>query len=214
MYFGQISLKNFYWLPQIIPVTLLQGNWAFLSLTSVQLFDNLNRAMWDGSVDFPDINKNTKKDSMQQAKSGDTVKVHYHGRLTDGTTFDSSAGREPLEFQVGSGMVIPGFDNGVEGMQVGEKKTIQIPVAEAYGPKNPDMIVAFPVSEFPEDMELEVGMRLNMTNSEGHVIPVVVTEIGDENIMLDANHPLAGEDLVFDIELVEIGAPPSRIIMP
>jgi FKBP-type peptidyl-prolyl cis-trans isomerase 2 len=169
--------------------------------------------MWDGRVDFPHI-KNIKKDSMQQANSGDTVKVHYHGRLTDGTTFDSSAGREPLEFQVGSGMVIPGFDNGVMGMQVGEKKTIQIPVAEAYGPKNPDMIVAFPVSEFPEDMELEVGMRLNMTNSEGHVIPVVVTEIGEENIMLDANHPLAGEDLVFDIELVEIGAPPSRIIMP
>jgi FKBP-type peptidyl-prolyl cis-trans isomerase 2 len=210
---GQISLKNFYWLPQIIPVTLRQGNWAFLSSHFFHLFDYLNRAMWDGRVDFPHI-KNFKKDSMQQANSGDTVKVHYHGRLTDGTTFDSSAGREPLEFQVGSGMVIPGFDNGIVGMQVGEKKTIQIPVAEAYGPKNPDMIVAFPVTEFPEDMELEVGMRLNMTNSEGHVIPVVVTEIGEENIMLDANHPLAGEDLVFDIELVEIGAPPSRIIMP
>jgi FKBP-type peptidyl-prolyl cis-trans isomerase 2 len=151
---------------------------------------------------------------MQQVKSGDTVKVHYHGRLTDGTTFDSSAGREPLQFEVGSGMVIPGFDNGVMGMQVGDKKTINIPVAEAYGPKNPDMIVAFPATEFPEDMELEVGMRLNMTNSEGHVIPVVVTEIGEENVMLDANHPLAGEDLEFDIELVEIGAAPSRIIMP
>ena len=151
---------------------------------------------------------------MQQVKSGDTVKVHYHGRSTDGTTFDSSAGREPLQFEVGSGMVIPGFDNGVMGMQVGDKKTIQIPVEEAYGPKNPDMIVAFPVSEFPEDMDLEIGMRLNMTNSEGHVIPVVVTEIGEENVMLDANHPLAGENLTFDIELVEIGAAPSRIIMP
>jgi len=165
------------------------------------------------SIDSPSNFKH-KKVSMQQVKSGDTVKVHYHGRLTDGTTFDSSAGREPLQFEVGSGMVIPGFETGVMGMQVGDKKTINIPVAEAYGPKNPDMIVAFPASEFPEDMELEVGMRLNMTNSEGHVIPVVVTEIGEENVMLDANHPLAGEDLVFDIELVEIGAAPSRIIMP
>lgn len=151
---------------------------------------------------------------MQQVKSGDTVKVHYSGRLTDGTTFDSSAGREPLQFEVGGGMVIAGFDSGVMGMQVGDKKTIEIPVLEAYGPKNADMIVAFPASEFPQDMDLEVGMRLNMTNSEGHVIPVVITEIGAENVMLDANHPLAGEDLVFDIELVEIVPAPSRIIMP
>ena len=151
---------------------------------------------------------------MQQVKNGDTVKVHYTGRLTDGTTFDSSAGRDPLEFEVGSGMVIAGFDNGVMGMTIGDKRTIQIPVAEAYGPKNPDMIVEFPASEFPEDMELEVGQQLNMTNAEGHVITVVITEIGAETVMLDANHPLAGEDLTFDIELVEIGAPASRIIMP
>ena len=157
---------------------------------------------------------NTKKDSMQQVQSGDTVKVHYHGRLTDGTTFDTSAGRDPLEFKVGSGMVIPGFDNGVMGMQVGDKKTIQIPVAEAYGPKDPERVVAFPASEFPENMELEVGMQLQMSDSQGNVFPVVVAEIGDENVMLDANHPLAGQDLVFDIELVEIGAAPSRIIMP
>jgi FKBP-type peptidyl-prolyl cis-trans isomerase 2 len=151
---------------------------------------------------------------MQQAKSGDTVKVHYSGRLTDGTTFDSSAGREPLQFEVGSGMVIAGFDNGVVGMAVGEKKTIQIPVDEAYGPKNPDMVIEFPVSEFPDDLQLEIGQRLNMTNGAGQIIPVVITEIGQETVMLDANHPLAGEDLVFDIELVEIGAAPSRIIMP
>jgi peptidylprolyl isomerase len=151
---------------------------------------------------------------MQQVKSGDIVKVHYSGRLTDGTTFDSSAGREPLQFEVGSGMVISGFDSGVMGMAVGDKKTIQIPVDEAYGAKNPDMIIEFPTSEFPEDMELEVGQRLNMTNAEGHVIPVVITQIGQDTVMLDANHPLAGEDLIFDIELVEIGAPASRIIMP
>jgi FKBP-type peptidyl-prolyl cis-trans isomerase 2 len=208
-----MSIKNFYWLRQNIPFTLQQREKGFLFS---RFYSPIIKRIWrcgTGELAFLTI-FNTNKVYMQQVKNGDTVKVHYHGRLTDGTTFDSSAGREPLQFEVGSGMVIPGFDNGVMGMVVGDKKTISIPVAEAYGPKNPDMIVAFPASEFPEDMELEVGMRLNMTNSEGHVIPVVVTEIGEENVMLDANHPLAGEDLVFDIELVEIGAAPSRIIMP
>src|SRR5689334_16400775 len=143
---------------------------------------------------------------MQQVKSGDTVKVHYHGRLTDGTTFDTSAGREPLEFEVGSGSVIAGFDNGVMGMEVGDKRTIEIPVEDAYGPKNPEMIVEFPINQFPEDLKPEVGMRLNMTNGSGQVIPVVITEVGTETVTLDANHPLAGQDLIFDIELVEIGA--------
>ena len=151
---------------------------------------------------------------MQQVQSGDTVKVHYHGRLTDGTTFDSSEGREPLEFQVGSQMVIAGFDNGVMGMIVGDKKTVHIPVDDAYGPKNPDMIIEFPKEQVPADMPLEVGMRLNLNNSQGQVVPVVITEIQETAILLDANHPLAGEDLVFDIELVEIVVAPSRIIMP
>jgi FKBP-type peptidyl-prolyl cis-trans isomerase 2 len=151
---------------------------------------------------------------MQQAKQGDTVKVHYHGRLTDGTTFDSSSGREPLEFQVGSGQVIKGFDDGVTGMGIGEKKTIQIPVHEAYGEKDENMVVEFPKSNFPPDLKPEVGMQLNMTNGSGQVIPVVVVGIGEDSVTLDANHPLAGQDLIFDIELVEIGAPPSRIIMP
>ncbi|KYP14892.1 peptidylprolyl isomerase [Flavihumibacter sp. CACIAM 22H1] len=151
---------------------------------------------------------------MQQVQSGDTVKVHYHGRLTDGTTFDSSEGRDPLEFQVGSGMVIAGFDNGVMGMLVGDKKTVHIPVDDAYGPKNPDMIIEFPKEQVPADMPMEVGMRLNLNNSQGQVVPVVITEIQDAAILLDANHPLAGEDLVFDIELVEIIGAPSRIIMP
>ncbi len=150
---------------------------------------------------------------MQQVKSGDTVKVHYHGRLTDGTTFDSSEGREPLQFEVGAGMVIAGFDNGVTGMGVGEKKTIHIPVHEAYGPKDENMIVEFPISNFPADLKPEVGMQLNMTNGGGQVIPVTITEIGAESVTLDANHPLAGQDLVFDIEVVDINSP-SRIIMP
>lgn len=151
---------------------------------------------------------------MQQVQSGDTVKVHYHGRLTDGTTFDSSEGRDPLEFQVGSGQVIAGFDNGVMGMVIGEKKTVQIPVDDAYGPKNPEMLIEFPREQVPEDMPLEAGMRLNLNNSQGQVVPVVITEIREEVILLDANHPLAGEDLTFDIELVEIIGAPSRIIMP
>jgi peptidylprolyl isomerase len=150
---------------------------------------------------------------MQQVKAGDTVKVHYHGRLADGTTFDSSSGREPLEFQVGSGQVIKGFDNGVTGMQVGEKKTIEIPVNDAYGPKDENMVVQFPKANFPEDLNPEVGMQLNMTNGSGQVIPVVITEVAEDNVVLDANHPLAGEDLIFDIEVVEISGG-SRIIMP
>ena len=151
---------------------------------------------------------------MQQVNNGDKVKVHYHGRLTDGTTFDSSEGREPLEFEVGSGNVIAGFDEGVKGMTVGQKKTVQIPVDQAYGPKDPEMIVEFPKANFPPDMEPEVGMRLNMTNNTGQVIPVVIVDVKPETVILDANHPLAGEDLVFEIELVSIGGAASRIIMP
>ena len=150
---------------------------------------------------------------MGQVKTGDTVKVHYHGRLTDGTTFDSSEGREPLEFKVGSGQVIKGFDDGVTGMEVGEKKTINIPVDQAYGAKNEEMVVNFPRTNFPEDLNPEVGMQLNMTNGSGQVIPVVIVEVGEEEVVLDANHPLAGQDLIFDLELVSIGSG-SRIIMP
>lgn len=151
---------------------------------------------------------------MQQVKKGDTVKVHYHGRLTDGTTFDSSDGREPLQFEVGSGQVIKGFEDGVAGMNVGDKKTIQIPVDDAYGPKDENMLVEFPKSNFPEDLKPEVGMQLNMTNGGGQVIPVTIVEIAEESVMLDANHPLAGQDLIFEIELVEIEGVKSRIIMP
>lgn len=159
-------------------------------------------------------NSNKNFFSMEQAKAGDTVKVHYHGRLTDGTTFDSSSGREPLEFQVGSGQVIKGFDDGVSGMAVGEKKTIQIPVDEAYGQKEENMIVEFPKSNFPPELTPELGMSLNMTNGSGQVIPVTIVDIKEESVVLDANHPLAGQDLIFDIELVEISQPASRIIMP
>ena len=151
---------------------------------------------------------------MQQVKTGDTVKVHYQGRLTDGSTFDSSEGREPLEFEVGSGMVIKGFDDGVVGMVVGDKKILNIPAEEAYGDINDEMLVEFPREQFPEDMVPEVGMRLNMTNGDGQVIPVLITEVKEDTVMLDANHPLAGEALVSDIELVEIAGKAPLIIMP
>ncbi len=151
---------------------------------------------------------------MQQVKHGDTVKVHYHGRLTDGTTFDSSEGREPLEFEVGSGMVIGGFDSGVTGMTVGEKKTINIPAEEAYGPQQEDMFMEFPIDRFPPDMKPEVGMSLNMSNGNGENIPVIIAEVQDKVVILDANHPLAGEDLEFDIELVVIKGLKPLIIMP
>lgn len=151
---------------------------------------------------------------MAQVKSGDKVKVHYHGKLTTGETFDSSAGREPLVFEVGSGSVIKGFDEGVTGMSVGEKKTINIPFDEAYGPVNPEMIIDMPKERFPAEMELEVGMPLMMSDGQGHQFQVTITEIKEVSVMLDANHPLAGKDLIFDLELVEIEGNSPLIIMP
>lgn len=151
---------------------------------------------------------------MAQVKSGDKVKVHYHGKLTTGETFDSSEGRDPLEFEVGSGMVIKGFDDGVTGMNVGEKKTINIPFNEAYGPRNPEMVIPMPKDRFPDDMELEVGMPLMMSDQEGQQFQVTVDSIEEDKVLLDANHPLAGKDLVFDLELVEIVGGKPLIIMP
>ena len=142
---------------------------------------------------------------MQQVKNGDTVKVHYHGKLTDGSTFDSSEGKDPLEFTVGSGQVIKGFDDAMVNMEVGEKKTVQIPVDHAYGERNEDMIMEYPKTEFPAEMTPEVGMELHMSDNAGNVFPVVIAEVKDESVLLDANHPLAGEDLTFEIALVSIG---------
>ena len=142
---------------------------------------------------------------MQQVKKGDTVNVHYHGKLTDGSTFDSSEGREPLQFTAGNGQVIKGFDDAVIDMTPGQKKTVTIPVGEAYGERNDDMIMEYPISEFPADMKPEVGMELQMGDNAGNIFPVVITEVHADTVVLDANHPLAGQTLVFDIELVSIG---------
>lgn len=151
---------------------------------------------------------------MAQVKSGDKIKVHYHGKLTSGETFDSSAGREPLEFEVGSGMVIKGFDDGVTGMTVGEKKTVNIPFDDAYGQRNPDMIIEMPKDRFPKDMEIDLGMSLGMSDENGQQFQVTIVEIKEEVVLLDANHPLAGEDLIFDLELVEIAGSSPLIILP
>ena len=141
---------------------------------------------------------------MQQAKSGDTVHVHYEGKLTSGELFDSSTGREPLEFVVGAGQVINGFDKAVLDMEVGQKKTVNIPVDDAYGERTNEALVTVPRTEFPDDLNPEIGQELQMSDEQGHLFPVIVAEVAEEHVILDANHPLAGEDLIFDIELVKI----------
>jgi len=141
---------------------------------------------------------------MQQAKEGNVVKVHYSGRLTDGTLFDSSEGREPLEFTLGAGQMIKGFDTGVLGMAIGEKKTLQISAEDAYGARDEEAIIEFPAENIPEDMKLEPGMQLTLRNQHGQPVPVIVLEVKEEVIIMDANHMLAGQDLVFDVELVSI----------
>lgn len=150
---------------------------------------------------------------MQQAKKGDTVRVHYTGKLTTGEQFDSSAGREPLEFEVGAGMMIKGFDDAVVGMAIGDKKTITIPPDEAYGERNEQMVIDFPRSNFPADLTPEVGMQLMMNNNAGQQFPVTIVDVREDAVVLDANHSLAGKDLVFDIEMVEIDAK-GLIIVP
>ncbi|MBI1783015.1 MAG: peptidylprolyl isomerase [Sphingobacteriales bacterium] len=149
-----------------------------------------------------------------KATKGSKVKVHYTGRLADGEQFDSSAGREPLEFEVGAGMMIKGFDDAVVGMTVGDKKTITIPPHEGYGESNPEMIVEFPRDRFPADLVPEVGMQLNMSNGAGQNFPVTITVVQETTVTLDANHFLAGKDLIFDIEMVEVSGGSPLIIVP
>lgn len=141
---------------------------------------------------------------MVQAKNGDTVKVHYTGRLGDGTVFDSSQDREPLEFTLGQRRLIPGFEQGVLGMEPGESKTINIPSDQAYGPRNPDMVIEVSRSQMPPHMPLRMGARVQGTNNLGQTLDFRVVGLSAESVTLDGNHPLAGRDLTFDITLVEI----------
>jgi len=138
------------------------------------------------------------------AQNGNKVKVHYTGKLTDGTVFDSSRDREPLEFTIGAKQMIPGFEQGVMGMQVGDSKTVEISSDQAYGPVNDQLMVEMPYEDQLKQMNVQVGMELPAQLQNGNQIMVVVKEIRDTTILVDANHPLAGKDLIFDIEMVEI----------
>jgi peptidylprolyl isomerase len=142
---------------------------------------------------------------MSQAKSGDSVKIHYTGTLDDGTQFDSSAGRDPLAFELGSGQVIPGFDKAVDGMVVGDSKSVNIPAEDAYGPHHPQMVQEVPRDALPADLEAAEGMSLQAEGPDGQVFNLVITAVKDDAVTVDGNHPLAGKALNFDIELVSIG---------
>lgn len=137
-------------------------------------------------------------------EKGKTVKIHYTGTLDDGSQFDSSVGRDPLEFEMGAGMVIPGFENGVADMEVGEKKNIHIPAAEAYGERREDLVMQFERSQLPDSLEPQIGMMLQMQGPQGQPVPVTITGVEEEAVTIDANHQLAGQNLNFELELIEI----------
>lgn len=142
---------------------------------------------------------------MAQAKVGDMVSVHYTGKLEDGTVFDSSEGHEPLQFEIGTSAVIPGFEHAVVGMKPGESKTAKVTAEQAYGQRETARVVEVELAQLPQDLKLHVGQRLTLTDQQESITYVMVTEMSDSLVKLDANHPLAGQDLVFDIQLVAIG---------
>jgi|Deesub1362A_J573_1020465.scaffolds.fasta_scaffold18801_2 FKBP-type peptidyl-prolyl cis-trans isomerase 2 len=141
---------------------------------------------------------------MAKAKEGDTVRVHYSGFLEDGTVFDSSLERDPLEFTIGSGMLIPGFEEAVLGMDEGETKTVQISAEDAYGPRREELVITISKEQIPPDIDPVTGQELQVRTPNGMVTNVLVTDVTDDTVTLDANHPLAGKDLIFEIKLVEI----------
>lgn len=143
---------------------------------------------------------------MPIAKKGDTVRIHYTGTLQDGSTFDSSEGRAPLEFVVGSGQIISGLDAAIPGMEMGEKKTVNVPCDAAYGAVNDAARQAVPRSEIPDNIPLDQGTQLQMQTPQGQVVMVAVADVTATQVVLDANHPLAGKDLTFAIEIVGIDA--------
>lgn len=146
----------------------------------------------------------TGEKNSERAEDSDTVKVHYTGTLDDGTVFDTSVEREPLEFTLGEGMLIPGFEEAVKGMQVGQSKTVTIPSEEAYGPHLDDLIIVIERNQLPEGLDPEVGQILEATQEDGRTGVVTVIDVSETTITVDANHPLAGKDLTFEIKLVEI----------
>jgi peptidylprolyl isomerase len=141
---------------------------------------------------------------MSQVKENDTVKVHYTGKLNNGKIFDSSLEREPLEVKLGQGMLIPGFEKGIINMKLNEKKTINIPVSEAYGDVQKELLYEVKKEQLPQDMTPEVGMGLASKDENGREVQFRVAAVNDDHIIVDANHPLAGQDLIFELELMEI----------
>lgn len=141
---------------------------------------------------------------MSEAKQGDQVHVHYTGKLEDGSVFDTSEGRDPLSFQLGKGQVVPGFDKAVNGMTVGEKKEVTISSDEAYGPRLDQLTFTVPRENLPPGYEPQVGEVMRMEYRDGRQLDVVITDTDEKAVTMDGNHPLAGEDLIFDIELVKI----------
>lgn len=141
---------------------------------------------------------------MEQAKHGDKVRINYVGKLADGTIFDSTGGRETFEFTLGAGTVIPGFERAVVGMSPGDSKSETIPADEAYGPHREELVVEVEREHLPAGIEFGVGQRLQVQTPEGHATRVVVVGVSDDRVTLDGNHPLAGQDLTFDIELLAI----------
>ncbi len=141
---------------------------------------------------------------MSEAKTGDTVRIQYTGRFPDGTQFDASTQEEPLEFTLGEGNIIVGLEREIVGMTVGEKSTITVAAEDAYGPHSEEAVRSVPRDSMPKDIELVIGTQLQATTAEGHQVPLTVVSIDESEVTLDANHPLAGKELIFDIELVEI----------
>lgn len=141
---------------------------------------------------------------MSQAKDGDKVKVHYTGKLENGEVIDSSKDRQPLEFEIGGGSVMPGVEKGIIGMEIGDTKSIQIPPEDAFGPWRRELLVDLRRNEFPENMNLTVGQTLQMRDMDGDPLSLIITDVNEDTVTLDANHPLAGKTLVFDVELIAI----------
>jgi peptidylprolyl isomerase len=141
---------------------------------------------------------------MKKAQSGDTVRVHYTGKLEDGTVFDSSREREPLEFTLGGGKLIKGFENAVEGMSAGESSAVRIPAAEAYGLRREELVLNIPRDKFPPAIEAREGVMLSLRQPDGGMLEAEITKVEEQSVTIDANHPLAGKDLIFDIELLEL----------
>ena len=155
-------------------------------------------------MSIPGKHKLSKGAKMSEAKHGDTVKAHYTAKLKDGTVYDTSINRHPLQFTIGEGQIIPGFEQAVVGMRPGQSKTVQVPTDKAYGPHREDMVVTVDHSQFPESLEPEVGQTLEITGSDGLRTVATVADVSETRVTFDINHPLAGKELILDIQLIEI----------